>query len=736
MATPDQIPLSVGNDDESDYASGHTPSEFNSSEPDSGNGEDNAIDYSGDIPEHEIPEDERQGGDTESDSYASGYTPSEFQESEEESDYVRGYTPSEFASENEENPNSQTSPPLRPDDEEKDAEPAFDDADVTALSRAGVLTAPSTSPPDTTAKGRTKRSLSSSPPASSDLSSSSSPKRTRKKARTQSPSRDEGDEHLFNAPPEDEEHGEDADDEGKDSDGYAQYEEGNEEENEQVWTTVNTSPSHQLYAQNENVEGEHHGIDARFHANVSAPQGESKDPTTDMIEKTLEAVILQREEEETSRTPSDPEPTLTDPSRDVVDIPGNVSTQMSSYQQELLTIPDFIAAKFSLNSACEEAESLFTPKKPYKSTVRNFGLLRKMCSRPEIILCLVSWLDVDTLLELYAIDKHFHWLMNSHYTTFMKACLRLNAPFAVDVFPWRWYGNLTIPDPASRLLDQYQSQQLAQGLTVAQAQNTATINQFRRVPSFCYAKFVVHRHNVVHDIIHELRRRGLKVPEGTFEAVLKCWFTMDIAQNGTRIGLIHHRPYWRDEDLWNAQHFFMKWEMACADPLETRSAPVMSTLFLGLRHLTDLRNVLQGKLKWYDVLQRKVWYDYQPSTQYPNDPIFGIQPAMIGRGCLEGWGALTNVRLMRVDQLVINEMRRRGLSDINEKCLHLMMYGFWPDLEWLEGNWQRISRRRGVKWILEELLKEQVEERKHLAKQIYARKLRKYYRRPLIEGMD
>jgi hypothetical protein len=405
---------------------------------------------------------------------------------------------------------------------------------------------------------------------------------------------------------------------------------------------------------------------------------------------------------------------------------------MASYQREVLTIPDFIATRFSLNSACKEAESIFTPKNPFQSRGGNFSLLRKICSRPEIILCLVSWLDVDSLLELYAIDKQFHWLMNSHFTTFMKACLRLNAPFAIDVFPWRWYANLTIPDPASRLLDQYQNQQLAQGMTVAQAQNAAGINNFKRVPGFRYAKFVVHRHNVARDIIHELRRRGLKVPTGTFEALLKCWFTMDIPQNGTRIALIHHRQYWRDEDLWSVQHFFMKWEMACADPLETRGAPVMNTLFLGMRHLTDIRDVLQGKLKWYDVLQRKVWYDYPPNPQFPNDGMLGIPPNMIGRGCLEGWGALTNMRLMRVDLLVTYEMQRRSLVDVNEKRLHLMMYGFWPDLKWLEGNWQRVKRKRDVKWIVDELL----EEKERLAREIHARKLRMRYRRPVIEGMD
>jgi hypothetical protein len=394
------------------------------------------------------------------------------------------------------------------------------------------------------------------------------------------------------------------------------------------------------------------------------------------------------------------------------------ATKTSASPQQLFPLPrvtipaDVLRAIFHPHTANSQQQ----PNTNSTKGNEPFDLLGRIMSRPELILCLVSWLLPADLLSLYSISKPFHWLMNSHFTTYIKAILRRRAPYALECFPFRWYRTLCVIDPVWRLRAAAEARLAAQGLDSGQAQ----IRDIRMVPGFRYLQMVVNRHKVAAEIMKELWSRELKLPRGTFKTLFKCWFVMDIARNGLRIAVIHNRQYWTDQDLFFASHFFMKFEMACADPVDSKGERALSRLFLGLPTLTCMRNLLRGDYCWWDVLRFKVCYDYVPQPQHRHLPIFGIPPHLVGRFCMEGWGQ-GNSRLMRVDELVMREAIRRNIH-MNQHYLNFMMYGFWLDLDWLEKNEEDWTKFKAYKsWRASKLVAEM--EKLSL-------------RDPIIEGMD
>ena len=274
---------------------------------------------------------------------------------------------------------------------------------------------------------------------------------------------------------------------------------------------------------------------------------------------------------------------------------------------------------------------------------------------------------------------------------------------------------MCVMDPVWRLRATAEARLAAQGIPLGQSR----VRDVRIVPGIRYLKMVVHRHKVVIGILTELRLRELKLPRGAFRAICKCWFVMDIAQNGIRIAVLHSRQYWTDQDLFYASHFFMKFDMACADPVDSTGERALSRLFLGLPTLTCMRNLLRGDYCWWDILRIKVSYDYVPQPHHRHLPIFGIPPHLIGRSCLEGWGQ-GNTRLMRIDELVLREAIRRNIH-MNQHYLDFMMYGFWLELDWLEKNYDAWAKFKEYKmWKANKL----------------AAEMEKKLREPIIDGMD
>lgn len=91
---------------------------------------------------------------------------------------------------------------------------------------------------------------------------------------------------------------------------------------------------------------------------------------------------------------------------------------------------------------------LNTPSPPPES--KKFNLLTGLVSHVDILLQVTNYLPPQTLLNLYSISAPFHYVMDSHFTAFIKAATFMWAPAADKFFPWWCYRQLCIEDPALR----------------------------------------------------------------------------------------------------------------------------------------------------------------------------------------------------------------------------------------------------------------------------------------------
>jgi hypothetical protein len=81
---------------------------------------------------------------------------------------------------------------------------------------------------------------------------------------------------------------------------------------------------------------------------------------------------------------------------------------------------------------------------------KKFNLLTELVSHVDILLQVANYLPPQTLLNLYSISAPFHYVMDSHFTAFIKAATFMWAPTADKFFPWWCYRQLCIEDPALR----------------------------------------------------------------------------------------------------------------------------------------------------------------------------------------------------------------------------------------------------------------------------------------------
>jgi hypothetical protein len=265
-------------------------------------------------------------------------------------------------------------------------------------------------------------------------------------------------------------------------------------------------------------------------------------------------------------------------------------------------------------------------------------------------------MDPSTLTSLYAISKPFHFIMNSHFTTYIRASAQIHAPDSSYIFPWRCYRRLTIKDPGHRLNDS---------------------SNIRDIPSLLWLQMVTNRHRCIEDILISMREQGHEFVgkwNDTVKSLKKMWFMMDLPRNGVRIATVHNENYWSDQDLFMATFFLVKLDMRLTDPVEGTGEMGLRKLMMGQRSLFSLRNLLQGKLDTLRLLQLYVCYDFQPRPENQHLPCLGIPPEAIGRGCVESWG-LGQQRLLRPDELLLRENIRRTMN-LHMRYMEMIRWGY------------------------------------------------------------
>ncbi|KIW07139.1 uncharacterized protein PV09_02011 [Verruconis gallopava] len=323
-----------------------------------------------------------------------------------------------------------------------------------------------------------------------------------------------------------------------------------------------------------------------------------------------------------------------------------------------------------------------------------FCLFDRLLRHPEITLRLAAIMDVQSLVDMYAISKPFHFFMNSHFTTYIRSSANIHAPDSAYVFPWRCYRRLTIKDPGFRL-------------------NSGNVT--RDVPGLKWLQMVSRRHDVVLQIIRNLEEHGHSFPGKPNELVLalkKMWFIMDLPRNGPRIGVMHNTGYWTDRDILIATTFLVKLDMRLTDPVEGTGEISLRNLMLGQRSLCPLRDLLLGRLNKVQLMRMWVLYDWKLQPAGLRLPCLGVPPHLVGRGCLENWG-LGNVmeRMLRPDELLVRENIRRGL-DLHLNYLEMMRWGYKTGEQDSKARAPRLRDRRPLLEHVDSLRVEMDKERK------------------------
>lgn len=215
----------------------------------------------------------------------------------------------------------------------------------------------------------------------------------------------------------------------------------------------------------------------------------------------------------------------------------------------------------------------------------------------------------------------------------------------------------------------------------ARRMNEVRPNELRFIPSFRWLRMVLFREAVVDDIMHSMLKEGHRMPKLMTVIIKKIWFTIDIADNRRRVGLMHNFKFWSSKDLLFATMFFLKLDMRLTNPANGNGEVGLRKMLLGQRSLSTLALVLRrDEMKTsLDMLRMLVRFSYEPANP-KGLSILGVPPEEIGRLQYEGWG-LKSTKFIGVDDLVLREAVKRKLN-LHSQYVEMMIYGFIDQDTW------------------------------------------------------
>ncbi|GAB7360643.1 hypothetical protein MBLNU230_g0523t1 [Neophaeotheca triangularis] len=270
-------------------------------------------------------------------------------------------------------------------------------------------------------------------------------------------------------------------------------------------------------------------------------------------------------------------------------------------------------------SNTEKVLELMNKKSPSSGTGReprnySFSVLTALFKHLEILLHMVSFLNVPSLVSLYSISKAFHYLFNSCPTAFILSLSRVIAPGAERIFPWCNYKSLCINDPSLKTKSKY-----------AGLDKVPEHMLIRDAPSLRWLQMVVWREGVCRDIVIQLTLQGLRVPHPCVDALKRMWFLMDLPLNSHRIALLRNRNYFTNCHIFLLTLFFLKLDMAFTSPTAPLYPRGHSNQFLYPNHLADctfigvnLRETLLAERNLSSLW--RVLHGWSPDAKYLQTP--------------------------------------------------------------------------------------------------------------------
>ena len=316
---------------------------------------------------------------------------------------------------------------------------------------------------------------------------------------------------------------------------------------------------------------------------------------------------------------------------------------------------------------------------PAPAVQQPFNIYKALLRHPNLYFQFALRLPFPSIIDLYAIDKEFHYRLNRYSVSLIHDYAKYHAPVASRIFSWILYPELCISDPMLRPMDG--REWLA-----------------RDVPGFRWIDMVLKRQKIVRGILTRLALEGHRVPSSCEASVMKFWVLMQMKSTALRLAFLRERSVWTDDDLLNFGLFLVKLDMRFAHAVLGNGVCELSHLLLTQKSLTLLYNVLVGKvvLEYENVdavvvrtylaedldTETHPWLDDEMDTGVPEE-WWGLQT-------LEGWH-MDGARMESPVGLVVMEGLRRRLG-VQEHFLDFVTYGYVEQVE--KKQWKNLPRPR------------------------------------------
>ncbi|EAT81537.2 hypothetical protein SNOG_11038 [Parastagonospora nodorum SN15] len=275
-------------------------------------------------------------------------------------------------------------------------------------------------------------------------------------------------------------------------------------------------------------------------------------------------------------------------------------------------------------------------------------------------------LPLDSAINLYAIDKEFHYLFNKYSVSILHDYARYWAPISSHVFTWILFPHLCISDPMLRPMND-------------------RVWLARDVPSWRWVGMVLHRQTIVRGILSSLTLSGCgALPSPTESMLCKFWL----------LSFLQDTDIWSDADILLFHLFLVKLDMRLTHPILGNAPCGLSHLMLNQPSLTTLHDLLTGKVgdvRYPDLVPLMLrtypmdTFDLLAFPYLDDEEITGVDEEdwnILGK---EGWSEFGGAMELALD-CVLNEGLRRELH-AEQLLLEFVVFGHGDRLsrKWRKG---------------------------------------------------
>ncbi|KAH7135293.1 hypothetical protein B0J11DRAFT_413328, partial [Dendryphion nanum] len=251
-----------------------------------------------------------------------------------------------------------------------------------------------------------------------------------------------------------------------------------------------------------------------------------------------------------------------------------------------------------------------------------FDIYKAIMNHSNLFFQFALRLPMSSLIDLYSIDKDFHWRFNKHGHSLIHDYIRYNSKEASLIFSSMLAPKLCISDPTLKPMD-------------------GRHHLSRDIPSIRWIKMVMHRDTVLREIMTYLALDGYRFPRTTFTTLAKFWALMEFRKQAQREAFVSDLKVWTDADIYRFQHFLVKLDMRFGNPIHGKGMCQLSRLLLSQRSMTVLRDILAGYIPMDYVSLCEMVIRTIPTQQLDNTTDPWINQDVGGLIPFREWGVMS-----------------------------------------------------------------------------------------------